>query len=358
MKIVMTGGGTSGHVTPNIALFDTFRNAGFEIFYIGTSEGIENTLIQKTSVPFYTIKAGKLRRYLDIENVKDIAKIFKGYIGAEKILKEIKPDVIFSKGGFVSCPVVWAAKRLNIPVVIHESDITPGLANKLSLPFADKVCYAFKKTEEHLPPNKRVYTGLPVRKELFEGNKENGLNFLGFDGKKPILTLIGGSLGSEYLNGLLRANLTKLLEIFDICHLCGKDHVDAELSNAKGYAQYEYINEELSDIMAATDFFVSRAGATTIFELLALKKPMILIPLSKKASRGDQIDNSKAFKEQGFCEYKEEEELTTDSFYNLIISTYENRKRITINQESYDSAKSNDIILDTVLSVIKGKDNK
>lgn len=353
MKIVMTGGGTSGHVTPNIALFQPLKEAGFELYYIGTAEGIENSLIAKTDVPFYTIKAGKLRRYFDMENVKDVSRIMKGCGQSVKILKKIKPDVIFTKGGFVSCPVVWAAKLLKIPVVIHESDITPGLANKLSLPFADKVCYAFKSTKEHLPEDKRVYTGLPVREELFKGSKEKGLEFMGFDGKKPVLTLMGGSLGSEFLNKLLRANLPKIMEVFDVCHLCGKGHIDASLLNREGYAQYEYVNQELSDVMAATDFFVSRAGATAIFELLALKKPMVLIPLSRKASRGDQILNSKAFKEQGFCEMVEEEDLDTDKFLEVILKTYENRKTYSIKQESYDASESISKIIETILSVVK-----
>ncbi len=353
MKIVMTGGGTSGHITPNIALFDILKKKGFDISYIGTAEGIENTLISKTDVPFYTIKAGKLRRYIDFQNIKDIGRIVKGYFGAERILRKIKPDVVFSKGGFVSCPVVWAAKRMGIPVVLHESDITPGLANKLCLPFADKVCYAFKKTGEHLPQDKSVYTGLPVREELLNGNRENGLKFLGFSGDKPVLTLMGGSLGSEYLNGLLRTNLSKLTEIFDICHLCGKGNIDESLINVSGYAQYEYVNKELSDVMAATDFFVSRAGATAIFEFLALNKPMLLIPLSKRASRGDQIDNSKAFKEQGYAEYVEEESLTPQNFYEIILNTYKDRDKYKISQSGFSSSESAEKIADIILSVIK-----
>ena len=221
MKIVLAGGGTAGHVTPNIALIDNLKANGFdEIHYIGTN-GIEKGLVEAEGIPFHEIPAGKLRRYFDMQNVKDIGRIFKGTVKARKHLKEIKPDAVFSKGGFASCPVVWAAKQLNIPVILHESDITPGLANKLSLPFASKICYAFPETAAYLPKDKAIYKGIPIRDSFFNASREKGLSFLGFDGSKPVLTLIGGSQGSQLLNETLQRNLNKLLETFDICHLCG-----------------------------------------------------------------------------------------------------------------------------------------
>ena len=353
MKIVMTGGGTSGHVTPNIALFKPLKEAGFEISYIGTREGIEHDLVTREGIDYYPIKAGKLRRYIDMQNVKDVSKICTGYAQALKVLRTVKPDVVFSKGGFVSCPVIWAAKTLGIPSVIHESDITPGLANKLSAPFAKKICYAFPETKAHLPEGKSIYTGLPVREELLSGDRQKGLEFMGFDGNKPVLLLMGGSLGSKFLNDKLRAEIDDLLQKFDVCHLCGKGNTDSELFNRRGYCQFEYVNEELCDVMAASDFIISRGGATAIFEILALVKPSLIVPLSKKASRGDQIENAKSFKAQGLCDYMEEEELERKDFSELIDSIYEKRAVIAENQNRKDTSKSASAIVNVILSVVK-----
>ncbi len=352
MKIVLTGGGTSGHVTPNIALLDVLKNHFEDIYYIGTEKGVEKALIEGEGIPFFTIEAGKLRRYIDVENLKDISKIFKGYKKSVKILKKLKPDVVFSKGGFVSCPVVWAARKLKIPVVLHESDITPGLANKLSLPSASKICYAFPETEKHLPEGKRVYTGLPVRKEILEGDREKGIEICGFENDKPVLTVIGGSLGSVFLNDTVRMNLNELLKHFNICHLCGKGHIDHSLLNVNGYCQFEYVNKELCHIMAATDMLVSRAGATAIFEIVELKKPALLIPLSKKASRGDQIDNAKSFAKQGLVEFTEEEDLNPSQFTEKILSIYMNRDKYIKIQSEKASKDSRNAVLEVILSVV------
>lgn len=355
MKIVMTGGGTSGHVTPNIALFKPLKDAGFDISYIGTSKGIEHELVTKENIDYYEIEAGKLRRYIDMENVKDIGKILKGYNGAVKILKKIKPDVVFSKGGFVSCPVVWAAKRLGIPAVIHESDITPGLANKLSLPFAQKVCYAFPETKKHLPENKSIYTGLPVRESLLKGDRKKGLELMGFTDSKPVLLLMGGSQGSGFLNKKLRESLNLLLEEFQVCHLCGKGNIDQTLLNLKGYCQFEYVNYELNHILSASDIVVSRGGATAIFEILALKKPALIVPLSKKVSRGDQILNAKSFKAQGLIDYIEEEDLENIRLFDKITELYNKRYVISENQSKKDVTKSLSAVINVILSVVKEK---
>ena len=353
MKIVLTGGGTSGHVTPNIALLDVLKKHFEDIYYIGTEKGVEKTLIEKEGIPFFTIEAGKLRRYIDMENVKDIAKIFKGYTKSVKILKKLRPDVVFSKGGFVSCPVVWAAHKLKIPVVLHESDITPGLANKLCLPFASKICYAFPETEKHLPEEKRIYTGLPVRKNILEGDREKGLKMCGFENDKPTLTIMGGSLGSVFLNDTVRMNLNELLTHFNVCHLCGKGHIDHSLLNVSGYCQFEYVNEELCHIMAATDMLVSRAGATAIFEIVELKKPALLIPLSKRASRGDQIDNAKSFARQGLVEYIEEEELNPSEFAKKVVELFMNKEKYITIQSEKTSTDSRNAVVEAILSVTK-----
>lgn len=326
MKIVMTGGGTSGHVTPNIALFDILKNEGWEISYIGTNEGVEKKLIENENIDFYAIKAGKLRRYIDKQNFTDIKKIYEGFREASAILKKIKPNVVFSKGGFVSCPVVWAAWFNKIPVVIHESDITPGLANKLSIPFATKICYAFPETKKYLPKKKSIFTGLPIREELFLGDINLGRELCGFNDKSPVLTVIGGSQGSYVLNKIVRTNLTKLLEVFQVCHICGEGNIDITLNQQQGYKQFEYVDKELKDIFAATDIFVSRAGATAIFEFLFARKPAMLIPLSKKASRGDQILNARSFSNCGYSKILEEENLTDEAFISGVFELYNNRK--------------------------------
>ncbi|MGN0272184.1 MAG: undecaprenyldiphospho-muramoylpentapeptide beta-N-acetylglucosaminyltransferase, partial [Lachnospiraceae bacterium] len=280
-KIVLTGGGTAGHVTPNIALLPKLKEAGYEIYYIGSYEGIERKLIESYEIPYYGISSGKLRRYFDWKNFSDPFKVLKGYGQAISILKKLKPDVVFSKGGFVSVPVVMAAKHCKIPAIIHESDMTPGLANKLAIPSATKVCCNFPETLQYLPEGKAVLTGSPIRSELLKGDKVHALNFIGnFTAEKPTLMVIGGSIGSVVINDTVRKALPELLKEYQVVHLCGKGNLAPELDGTQGYVQYEYIKEELNDLFALADIVISRAGANAICELLALHKPNILIPLS------------------------------------------------------------------------------
>ncbi|MBQ8662584.1 MAG: undecaprenyldiphospho-muramoylpentapeptide beta-N-acetylglucosaminyltransferase [Eubacterium sp.] len=317
-KIVMTGGGTAGHVTPNIALFPRLKEIGYDIHYIGSYNGIEKGLIEDQGIKYYGISSGKLRRYLDVKNLTDPAKVVKGYFEARKLLKKIKPDIVFSKGGFVAVPVVLAAKNCKIPVIIHESDITPGLANKLAIPSASKVCCNFPETLKHLPEGKAVLTGSPIRKELFSGSREKALNFTGLKGHKPVLLIMGGSTGSKFINETIRRQLPTILQTYDVIHLCGKDHLDPTLNQQNGYLQYEYISQELPDLLALADMVISRAGANAICELLALKKPNILIPLSASASRGDQILNAKSFAKQGFSYVLDEDTMTDQQLLEAI----------------------------------------
>ena len=270
-SIVLTGGGTSGHVTPNIALVPKLKSKGYNIYYIGSKNGIEKQLIEKEGIPYYGISAGKLRRYFDVKNFTDIFRIVGGFGQALSILRKIKPDVVFSKGGFVSCPVVWAAWSLRIPVIIHESDMTPGLTNKLSMPFAKKVCYTFPETEKYLVQQKACFTGLPVREEITSGDRIKGYKLCGFSGIKPVVMVIGGSQGSEIINKTVRSALTELLQNYQVVHICGKGNTKAELEKIKGYKQFEYVNEELPHIFACADIFISRAGATVLFEILSVK---------------------------------------------------------------------------------------
>lgn len=326
-KIVMTGGGTAGHVTPNIALFDSLQKDGYEIHYIGSYEGIEKRLIEDKKIPYYGISSGKFRRYRSWKNLTDPFRVLHGFFQARRLLGRIRPNVVFSKGGFVSVPVVMAAKTRHIPVIIHESDLTPGLANKLAMPSATKVCCNFPETLPYLPKEKAVLTGSPIRQELLHGNKQAAKDFCGFTGDLPILMVMGGSIGSVYINNAIRGCIDTLLTKYQIIHLCGKGNIDESLKDKKGYAQFEYISENLPDLFSAADLVVARAGANSICELLALHKPNILIPLSRNASRGDQILNANSFAKQGFSAVLEEEEVTSEKLMATIDDVMAHRSK-------------------------------
>lgn len=324
-KLLLTGGGTAGHVTPNIAMLPLLRKKGYDVAYIGSYNGIEKKLITEQNVPYYGIATGKLRRYFDLKNFTDPFRVIKGCFEAKKLIKKLKPDVVFSKGGFVSVPVVLAAHRQHIPVIIHESDMTPGLANKICIPYASKVCCNFPETVAMIPDGKGVLTGTPIRAELSKGDRQTGLDLCHFTSNKPVIMVIGGSLGAQHVNEAVRSILPSLLEKFQIVHLCGKGKVDESFYSTTGYYQFEYIDKELKDLFAAADVVVSRAGANAIFELLSLNKPNLLIPLPACASRGDQILNAESFKKQGFSMVLSEDEMTNESLYLSICELYEKR---------------------------------
>ncbi len=326
-KIVLTGGGTAGHVTPNLALLPSLQEAGFLITYMGSYDGIEKRLVEDFGIPYVGISTGKFRRYLDVKNLTDPFRVIKGYTEARKFLKEYRPDVVFSKGGFVSVPVVRAAASLKIPCIIHESDMTPGLANKLCFPVAKKICCNFPETYKMLPEEKAVLTGTPIRAELAQGNKLTGLEMCGFTANKPVIMVIGGSLGAMNVNKAVRDALPQLLEKYQVVHLCGKDKMDNLLLTTPGYKQFEYLKTELKDIFAMADIVISRAGANAICELLALRKPNILIPLPASSSRGDQLLNAASFESQGFSIVLHEDDLTTALLVDKVNELYENRQR-------------------------------
>lgn len=352
-KIVLTGGGTAGHVTPNIALLPNLQKEEFEVHYIGSYEGIERKLIEDVKIPYYGISSGKLRRYIDLKNFSDPFRVIKGFHEANRILKKIKPDIVFSKGGFVSVPVVLAAKKNKIPTIIHESDMTPGLANKLCIPSAQKVCCNFKETFDLLPKEKAVLTGTPIRKELFEGNPTKAKDFCGFTNDKPTILIIGGSTGSVAINHAVRESLDAILPNYHVIHLCGKGNLDSSLNDKEGYAQFEYVSKELRDIFSLSDLVISRAGANAICELLALKKPNILIPLSKAASRGDQILNAKSFKKNGFSYVIEEEELSKISLLNAIHDVYIHKERYQKAMAESEMSNSIEIIMQLIRDCAK-----
>lgn len=352
-KIIMTGGGTAGHVTPNLALIPRLEKEGFEIKYIGSKEGIEKEIITKNNIPYYEISSGKLRRYFDVKNFTDPFKVLKGVFQAKKILKKEKPDVIFSKGGFVTVPVVIAATMRKIPVVAHESDMTPGLANKIASPFCDKLCVTFRESLKYIKDNKGVLTGSPIREEIFNGSKEKGLKYCGFNGNKEVLFIMGGSLGSVLINNAIYDNIDELIKNFDIIHICGKGNINESLKNKAGYKQFEFVDKELPDLMAAANYIISRAGANSIFEFLALKKPTLLIPLSKKASRGDQILNANSFKKEGYALVMEEEEITKESFIAKVNELVSKKDELIRNMSEGNNKVGNDAVLDTIMEVIK-----
>ncbi len=327
-KIVLTGGGSAGHVTPNIALMPELKKRGYDMLYIGSVSGIERDIVAKTDVPYEAIDSGKLRRYFDLKNFTDPFRVIHGYAQARKILRKYSPDVVFSKGGFVSVPVVLAAHALKIPVVLHESDITPGLANKICIRFANKICCNFSEAVETLPSGRAFHTGTPIRHELYSGSRQRALEFTGLSGQRDVLLVIGGSLGSVAINKAIRANLPSILRDFDIVHICGKGNVDVQLKGkyyADGYRQYEFITEQLPDVFALTSIAISRAGANAIFELVSLQIPHILIPLSRAASRGDQILNARSFEKHGFSYVLEEEQLPEVDIAEIIRNVYDSR---------------------------------
>lgn len=346
--IILTGGGTAGHVTPNLALLPSLQAAGYDIHYIGSYNGIERKLIENANIPYDGISSGKLRRYFDLKNFTDPLRVLKGYGEALRLIKKYKPDVVFSKGGFVAVPVVLAAKHYHVPTIIHESDMTPGLANKLCIPSAKKVCCNFPETLKYLPEDKAVLTGSPIRAELLKGDRLAGLQYTHLSATKPIILVIGGSLGSVKVNNAVRSILPKLLEKFQVIHICGKGNLEEKLIGTAGYIQYEYVDSPLKHLFAAADLIVSRAGANSICEILALRKPNVLIPLSAAASRGDQILNANSFSKQGFSAVMEEENITDSSLYEIIVNTYENRRQFI---EAMEKSHLNNAV-DTIMGLI------
>ncbi len=347
-RIVLTGGGTAGHVTPNMALIPTLKEKGYDIHYIGSYDGIEKKLIEEMDIPYHGIATGKLRRYFSLQNFSDPFRVIKGFSEAKSLMKELKPDVVFSKGGFVSVPVVLAASSKKVPCIIHESDMTPGLANKICIPKADKICCNFPEAAENLPVGKAVVTGTPIRKELFNGNAAAAMTFCGFTQPRPTLLVVGGSTGALRVNEAIWACLDELTAKYNVIHLCGKDKTNDKYNNIPNYVQYEYIKAELKDMLALADVIVSRAGANAICELLALHKPSVLIPLSLEASRGDQILNAQSFAKSGYAKLLMEEDVNNTSLLEAINEVYDNRATYIKAMEESQSKDSISMIVEMI----------
>ncbi|HDC9253222.1 TPA: undecaprenyldiphospho-muramoylpentapeptide beta-N-acetylglucosaminyltransferase [Staphylococcus aureus] len=349
-KIAFTGGGTVGHVSVNLSLIPTALSQGYEALYIGSKNGIEREMIesQLPEIKYYPISSGKLRRYISLENAKDVFKVLKGILDARKVLKKEKPDLLFSKGGFVSVPVVIAAKSLNIPTIIHESDLTPGLANKIALKFAKKIYTTFEETLNYLPKEKADFIGATIREDLKNGNAHNGYQLTGFNENKKVLLVMGGSLGSKKLNSIIRGNLDALLQQYQVIHLTGKGLKDDQVKKS-GYIQYEFVKEDLTDLLAITDTVISRAGSNAIYEFLTLRIPMLLVPLGLDQSRGDQIDNANHFADKGYAKAIDEEQLTAQILLQELNEMEQERTRIINNMKSYEQSYTKEALFDKMI---------
>lgn len=324
-RIILTGGGTAGHVTPNLALIQPLLKEGWEVHYVGSEDGIERTLVQgEQGVIFHAVKSGKLRRYMDVRNLTDPFRVVTGMFQAASLIRQIKPDIVFSKGGFVSVPVVYGAAINHVPVLLHESDMTPGLANKLSAPFAKKMLCTFPEAAE-LAGEKGEVVGTPLRAELFTGSRERGLKRFGFDGSRPVLLVTGGSQGAQSINLALRNALPELLHVFHVLHLTGKGNLDDSLEGTPNYCQLEYLVDEMPDAYAVADVVVSRAGSNTVCELLALNKPSLLIPYPKSASRGDQVLNAQSVSSRHLAMMLMQEDMTAEVLMKRILQLYKER---------------------------------
>jgi UDP-N-acetylglucosamine--N-acetylmuramyl-(pentapeptide) pyrophosphoryl-undecaprenol N-acetylglucosamine transferase len=359
IKIIFTGGGSAGHVTPSLPLISAFKRKDVAVFYVGSEQGIERMLIKALNIPYYPITTGKLRRYWTWKNLLTPFQLLLGIWQSFLLCRRLKPDIIFSKGGFVALPIVIAARLNGIPVVIHESDLSPGLANRLSFPFAKLICITFAATAQFFKKQSKVLlTGMPIREFLHQGDPEKGLKLCGFtDNKKPVLLVMAGGLGSIAINDAIRRLVQPLTKEFRIIHLCGKNKYNSSFEGLVDYKQFEYLQDELADVLACADLVLSRAGATSIYELLALAKPHILLPLSKKASRGDQIDNAKYFALQGFSKVIYAEEFSDEKLLKMIFDCYQNLDQLKQNLINFKQMDSVKIIMDKLTNFIAERDN-
>lgn len=340
-KIVLTGGGTAGHVMPNIALLPNLRKSFKEIHYITSENGIENNILKDyDDVIVHKIKTCKLIRSLNLKNLLIPFKLLKSINDAKKILKEIKPNIIFSKGGYVSVPVVLAAKKLKIPVISHESDISMGLSNKIIYKYCKYLCTTFIETNKK--HKKCILTGNPIREEIFNGNKEIAKKICNFKNNKNVLMIFGGSLGAKYLNNFIWNNLEEITKKYNIIHIVGKNN----LKNVKNssYCQMEFTNK-IQDFFSYADIIMCRGGSNSIHELLALKKLMLIIPLPKDESRGDQIENAISFYNSGYCEYLLQENLNLKNFNNKTELLLKNKKIFLSNMNKSNKLNANQKIV-------------
>ncbi len=333
IKIAFAGGGTGGHIYPGLAIADELKtiasekNVDIELFWFGNSSGMDRNIVEKSGSvnKFIGIPSGKLRRYFSLKNFFDIFKIFAGFVASFFKLLFIRPIVLFSKGGFVSVPPCIAAKLLGIPVFTHECDFTPGLATRINSKFASKILLSYEETKKFFSAekqNKTIVTGNPIRPVFYSANAKAGLEFLfegkDFDSSKPILLVLGGSLGAHQINQLIVENLDWLTSKFNIVHQCGAKDKDFVPAAKKGYYPYPFIYSQMPDVIAASDIVLSRAGANSIWECSVLGKPLVLIPLCGSGTRGDQVDNAAFFEKQNAAKVLLGDDVTFDNLKKLL----------------------------------------
>lgn len=337
-RIVLTGGGTAGHVTPNLALIPSLLSEGWDIHYIGTADGIERKLVEPVAgVTYHAVSTGKLRRYFDLKNLTDPFRVLAGAAQSLGLMRKLRPNLVFAKGGFVSVPVVYGAALQRIPVLLHESDMTPGLANRLAMPFAKKLLCTFPEAAK-LAGGKGLHVGTPLRPELFQGSREKGLKLFGFRDDRPVLMVVGGSSGAQSINRALRLALSSLTSGFQVLHLCGEGNLDTSLEGTIGYCQREYLTAEMPHAYAAADLIISRAGSNTLSEILALRKPALLIPYPRTASRGDQILNAQSFEARGLARVLYQEDMTPETLRARAVEVYKDRGSLIDAMEKEPSA--------------------
>lgn len=347
-RMVFTGGGTLGHVMPNLPLIEHYQQEGYAIHYMGSKKGEEREFIETRGIAYHPIRTGKLRRYFDWQNFLDIFNVTLGIVQSFFVLLRLRPQVLFSKGGYVALPAVVAAWLLRIPIVIHESDRTPGLTTRLSKRFARRICVAFQHATQYFDAQKVVWTGLPVRTAIFNASREKGLAVTGFSGNRPILLVFGGSLGAGFLNNLIREYIeTPWLTQFDVINICGEGKIAHNLDYVN-YKQFERLGVEFIDVMQAADIVLTRGGATSLFELLAMKKPHVIIPLSKAVSRGDQVHNARYFSDLEVSSFIEEEDASWERVQALLEQSYQNRAALISSMKQLEFAQATQKVIEVI----------
>lgn len=349
--IVFTGGGTAGHVLPTKPVIEHLQDRGDRTVFIGSKSGLERQLVADWGVEFKDITTGKLRRYLSFENFIDAFRVPIGMFQALLLLLKIKPNVVFSKGGYVAFPVVFAAWLLRVPVVAHESDLSPGLATRMCTPFVKTQCVSFAQTK--IKAKRVVVTGTPVRAELLVGDAARARAWLNLDSRLKVLVVVGGSLGAEAINQVLHASIEKLAQEFVVIHVCGKGHVNENLLTFENYFQYEYINEQWGDVLALADVVVSRSGANALFELLSIRKPNLLIPLPLAQSRGDQIENAELAETNGWSLVLPQDECNQASLIAKISLITENLTQWQAKLQTFEVKDSASLIVAELDQVLK-----
>lgn len=361
--IVFTGGGTGGHIYPGLAIAESFtQKYDCKVIWLGNKEGMDKSIVEQAGLEFFGISSGKFRRAINFKNLTDIFKIIRGYFEAKKLLKKIKPDLVFSKGGYVSVPPVRAASAMKIPVFTHESDVTPGLATRLNAPLAEKIYVPYQETKDCFKEelqSRITVSGNPVRSAFFTKEGQKGFDFLNFPKEKKLICVLGGSQGAKQINDLIDSVYKELGDIASIVHQRGKGNLNPSIpKDDAAYRQFEYINDELPSVLKASTLVISRAGAGTLWECASAGKPMLLIPLKGIGTRGDQVLNAELFAKHGSARVLNTSEENKESFLNIIKELLLNDELLLqMSSESYrmSSGNASEKIADDIATRIQAK---